>query len=249
MLCAAIQAPACIVGWMLAYRNRDLVRLVRKISEGQQIYAHKRYAPASWRTMAKRVHSSLVYDEEKNLWIQNGFGHLWDRLAREFLDPRMQMEYNAFKHGLRPRPGGFHLRVGQEPSPGVAPPREEMRDMGGSEFGSSLFVIEKIGSDGHSFRPRRLFRNWNPNNLVNALGLTYMSIQNVVSFLRIENGDPPGQCRFVNPDTRDAFRTPWAESMGVIWDNLDTVVGADDIRAWTKDEILRSYEEQENGPS
>jgi hypothetical protein len=83
---------------------------------------------------------------------------------------------------------------------------------------------------------------------VNALGLTYMSIRNVLSFLRIENGDPPGECKFMNPDTSEAFRTPWAESIGVIWDNLDTVVGVDDIRAWTKDEILRSYEEHEQGP-
>jgi len=37
LLCAVVQAPDCVIGWFLKYRNSELFELVRKIREGQII--------------------------------------------------------------------------------------------------------------------------------------------------------------------------------------------------------------------
>ena len=74
-----------------------------------------------------------------------------------------------------------------------------------------------------------------------------MSIENVVSFLRVEHGDPPEKCRFVTPDSPEAFRAPWAKSAGPSWVNMDTVIREDDIQLWSKEEIDRELREGETG--
>ncbi|MDY0110250.1 MAG: hypothetical protein RBT60_09975 [Candidatus Krumholzibacteria bacterium] len=137
------------------------------------------------------MHSFLSWPEEKLQWIKEGFGRLWAGFAREFVDPKNRSEYNALKHGLRPRPGGFGLAIGEQPDPSTPCPPEEMMSLGRSETGSSFFLLEKIGPTKTHFRPRSVAKNWSIENTANGLFLLAMSIENVVSFLRIEHGDPP----------------------------------------------------------
>ena len=40
LLCAVVQAPDCVIGWFLKYRNTELFDLVKKISEGRIIYSN-----------------------------------------------------------------------------------------------------------------------------------------------------------------------------------------------------------------
>lgn len=184
LLCSAIQAPQCSIGWMLSYKNYQLYRLVHKISKREEIYTRFRERPVSWRKLSDHVHANLGYDKEKVEWIQKGFGHLWNSFAGEFMEANFTNEYNGLKHGLRSKPGGFHLAVGREDTFGVPPPREKMVSLGGSTFGSTYFVQEyPTLNDKINFRPRRHSRNWNPHNLVNGLILISMSIQNISSWL------------------------------------------------------------------
>lgn len=240
-LCSAIQAPECVLGWLLAYRNFELESAVRKINAGQPIRSRLRVQP-TWQLMSRCVHEYLGYDEEKTVWIREGFSRLWSRLAREFLDVSVQQEYNSIKHGLRPRPGGFSLRVGREDVPGTPAPPEAMRSLGGSEYGSTFFVRERIGDKMLNFRSRRQSRNWHPRNLVNGLALISMSLNNVVSFLRIVNGDDPKNCVFQNPADPADFDTPWAQSVGVTSFNMDNVVREQDVDLRTKDEVYETYD-------
>lgn len=239
LLVSAVQAPACIVGWNLAYKTDELVSVVDKISRRDQLYTHARYGDVTWQTLADRVHDFLGWPEEKLQWIKAGFGRLWSGFASEFVDPKNRHEYNALKHGLRPRPGGFGLAIGPQTDPSTPCPAEKMISLGRSETGSSFFVLEKIGPTKTHFRPRSVAKNWSIENTVNGLHLLAMSIENVVSFLRIEHGDPPEKCRFMTPDDPEAFGAPWAMSTGPTWINMDTVVREDDIQLWSKKEIDR----------
>jgi hypothetical protein len=38
LLCATVQAPDCIVGWLLKYKNVELNEVIRKISERRLIF-------------------------------------------------------------------------------------------------------------------------------------------------------------------------------------------------------------------
>lgn len=242
LLCSAIQAPQCTIGWILQYKNTDLVDLVRKISREETIYSRFKETPVTWRILAKHIHAHIEYDDEKRKWIQEGFGKLWSLLTADFIDDNFALEYNGIKHGLRARPGGFQLAYGPESVRGVFAPPEKMVSLGGSTFGSSYFSKEYIIQENKmNFRPRRNFRNWSPINIVNGLLLVSMSINNVISFLRIANGIPASECRFENPTDRDAFELPWKESVGVNHMTMDSVIEQVHVRPFSKEDILKSY--------
>jgi len=244
LLCSAVQAPQCAVGWVLNYKNTDLLSLVRKISNEESVYTKFKQTPVTWEFLAKYIHSGLSYEEDKKIWIQKGFGRLWTLFAGEFVDENITREYNCIKHGLRARPGGFHLAVGQEDTPGVPAPAEKMTFLGGSTFGSSYFVKEYIiPNDKRNFRPRRHSRNWSLHNLTNGLVLIAMSINNVVSWLRGVNGVPMSKCRFENPVSEDLFEEPWKESVGVDHASMDLVITTEHVTPFSREDILRSYQE------
>jgi hypothetical protein len=242
LLCSAVQAPQCVVGWMLSYKNEELQRLVQKITKGYPIYSRLNEQPVTWGVLSKHTHAYLAYPPEKLAWIQEGFERLWTRFAGEFANAKITQEYNSAKHGLRTRLGGFSLYVGREETPGIPAPSERMQPLGGSVFGTSYFMLEKIVGDHRlNFRPRNRSRNWSPKNLSNGLGLLSMSINNVVSFLRIVNGVSPTACKFLNPNNRDAFNSPWDDAVGVEHFDLDTVIRSGDITPVTKNEVFQSY--------
>lgn len=94
LLCSAVQAPQCAIGWILNYRNSDLVNLVKKISKREVIYTRFRDTSISWELLAKHVHVNLGYEQEKVAWIQEGFGKLCSWFANEFTDENFSKEYN-----------------------------------------------------------------------------------------------------------------------------------------------------------
>ena len=243
LLCSAAQAPQCSVGWVLNYRNIDLINLVKKISKQEPIYTRFKEPPITWNVLANHIHANLGYEKEKKEWIQEGFGQAWSWFASEFTDDNFTLEYNGIKHGLRVRPGGFYLAVGHEDTPGVPAPPEKMMSLGGSTYGSSYFVKEHVVSANKiNFRPRRHARNWSPQNLANGLILISMSINNVVSWLGIVNGVRPDKCKFVNPSSRQEFEAPWEETVGVTHTSFDLVIKEEQLSPFSKEDILKSYE-------
>lgn len=243
LLCSAVQSPHCAIGYILNYKNTDLLNLVRKISNKETVYTRFKQTPVTWRSLAEHIHSGLGYEEEKRIWIQKGFGKLWSWFANEFTDENMTLEYNCIKHGLRARSGGFHLAVGREDTPGVPARPEKMVSLGGSTFGSSYFVRESlVPKDKYNFRPIRHSRNWSIHNLANGLVLISMSINNVVSWLRCVNGVPLNKCRFENPVSEDLFEEPWRESVGVNYTSMDLVITAEHVIPFSREEILQSYQ-------
>ncbi len=69
-----------------------------------------------------------------------------------------------------------------------------------------------------------------------------MSVNNVISWLRIVNGVHPKKCRFENPSSQIAFDEPWKECVGVIHINMDSIIEKEHINPFSKENILESYE-------
>jgi hypothetical protein len=241
LLGSLVQAPTCPLGWMLAYRT-ELPSVVSKIAQNKTILNRGRLQQVSWESLSAAVYSHVPHDELKKEWIQSGFANCWSQFATDFLDPHLLAEYNSMKHGLRVSLGGFSLAVGIEEMPGIPAPADAMQSVCSSIFGASFFERERIGTAAaFNFRPRRKSSNWSPENILNAVVIAAMSINNVISYLRILNGDEPHKCEFKNPPTPQDFRVPWAERVPVPQMSMDTLITQDDIPLKTKDDVLASY--------
>jgi hypothetical protein len=144
------------------------------------------------------------------------------------------------KHGFRVKRGGFALAVGAEHQYGVPPPQSEMHLLGKSDFGTSFFKVEAMGSDrkSRSIRTRRTSVNWSIERIILLAQLAYFSINNVVSALRFVNGVPAEQCRFLRPENDEDFDMPWQYTPGVTSFNIDYVVDERNTRPFTKQELL-----------
>jgi len=243
LLCSAVQAPFCSIGWLLSYKNYQLINLVKKISNREPCYNILKALPITWNELSKYIHSNLVgYEKEKVEWIQRGFGKIWSRFASQFTDENFTLEYNGIKHGLRAIPGGFHLSIGPEEIPGTPVPPKKMQSLGGSTFGSTYFVKEyPIQTDKINFRPRIHSRNWSPQNLANGLFLISMSINNITNCLRIVNGDSSNKFTFAHPTSKEEFELPWKKSVGVLHTSFDLIVEAGDIKPFSREEIIQHY--------
>src|SRR5260370_15870149 len=196
LLGAAVQSPGCLAGWVHRARPYQVRGLVRQIDSKQNPHCRLPASPVTWHSLAKLVHSNLAKPEDRKQEIHEAFGGLWQRLASDFLEDLFLAEYNSFKHGFRARAGGFVLQAGIEPSYCVSPRESDMQTMGGSQFGASFFVIEQIeGSpvaakvDRHSQLVLQNL-NWRPEAMVQALQALSMSVNNLVSFLKIISGRP-----------------------------------------------------------
>ncbi len=247
LACAFVQAPDCIVGWMQLYSQKELVAVAQAISRGETVRSRFRWSRLSWSALADEClgHVALE-DKSTEERIKVGFRKLWPSLARDFLDEQRQDEYNGLKHGLRVRPGGFHMSVGREETYGVPAPADQMKSLGGSEFGTSSFKRVKLGASGHHYRLHRTMLNWNPLPLAARLHLIGLSIRNLVGLARIVNGVDPRTVQFCWPTPLEAFEAADALPPGVISSSFDSVVEAEHIREFTTNEILKTYDSGES---
>ncbi|MEX2614882.1 MAG: hypothetical protein WD767_02185 [Alphaproteobacteria bacterium] len=244
LACAAIQAPYCIPAWIQRCRTEQLRTIVDAISSGHwTAYNPFRLQPVSWLTLAElSLNFSDTTGEELND-LRKEFADLWGRVSRDWLEQASVDEYNSIKHGLRVSQGGFYLKAGIEQEYCVPPPSEEMKLIGGSNFGSKFFQAEAVmnASDNSKthFRIKRHNTNWNPESLAKKLALISMSIANIKGFLRVKNGDAPEDVKVFRPNDIASFWEPWNESLGIISASMDTVISEENIERITQDEILQ----------
>lgn len=190
LLCATIQAPDCIFGWLLEYRTQQLLSLVDKISKGRPILSRLPLQSVSWQSISDRVHSCLPIPEEalQEVCSKSQFGAFWCSLAADFLDEKSRAEFNSLKHGLRIQQGGFHLAFGPQEAIDVPCPPERMISLGGSRFGSTFFLKEKLLGGKVHFATRRCSMNWSTEDMLQRIEAMSMFFQNILSFLKIGNG-------------------------------------------------------------
>jgi hypothetical protein len=243
MISATVQAPDCVVGWLQRYSYSDVESIIEKIRSGAPILSKLRGREISWETIAAAVHSPMQQIEtEKRAQIARSFGRCWAGMSFDLLDPIAHKEFNSIKHGCRVSPGGFTLAFGLEDVPGVAAPPERMEVLGASRFGSSFFVPENLHNRRH-FRVRSHSRNWCPENLAWGLKLIALSLNNIVAYLRIVNGEKGAEFRW--PQDEQVFEAYRALSPGVTSTSMDSVVTAAHAIDYSPDEILAIYRDSD----
>jgi hypothetical protein len=128
--------------------------------------------------------------------------------------------------------GGFTTRIGLEPT------NEAMTVLGGSDYGSSFYIVEKPAGGKIDFHPRRFSRNWHPENLFHAIQLLALSLGNVVAFLRLRGGDTTKDIKLQWLEDGASYGTPWTHHIGVTASNFDYNLTSDDIAISTKEQVL-----------
>jgi hypothetical protein len=257
ILFATIQAPDCVIGWLQKYDAKDLRQLIEKVQQGKPIRSKLRSQPHSWHAVAHMVLPPIAFQDtrEQEDKIKEQFAASWVRFAQDFLEEKSTQEYNSIKHGFRISNGGFSLSIGKADTWGIPAPPERMQVLGGSEYGSSFFTAERIVDpknaenitphSKHHFRVRRYSRNWSPEIFFYGLHLLAISMENILSLLKLLHGVDPKIVQFVWPSDEALFDAPWNPGADVISINLDTVITPADIIQFSKEEILAAYPEDE----
>jgi hypothetical protein len=247
LLGAYVQAPDCAYAWIAKYSNADLRALVARIAQGDpNIFTKLNLTSVTWRSVARSIFARYMPETDRQGATIEKFARLWHKLSRELTEQTLIDEYNALKHGFRVRPGGFALAVGVEPQVGTTPPPSEMRLVGKSEYGATFFKIETLWPEqrSRSVRSRRTSVNWSIERVVLLHQLTHMSINNVVSALKIVNNVAASECRFLRPQNDEDFDEPWKHSPGVTNMNFDHVIDETNARPVSKQELLDRLAQQ-----
>lgn len=246
-LCATIQAPDCIIGWLQRYSNKQVSDMVKAITKNNfKIKSKLKIDNVSWENVSIIINQFKLEDKDRELKIKTSFGDLWKKFAFDFLDTKYETEYNHLKHGLRVNLGGFTASIGRQSNRGESAPGDKMTPLGGSFFGSMFFIPEGIGKDRgkkHTmhFRVRRNLINWNPTSLIYGLELISMSIKNIISFLKIVNGVDGKTVQFSWPKDEAMFNHLWENIPSVTSIDMDCEIHEFDIKRFSKEEIKKLY--------
>lgn len=241
LLGALVQAPDCPYAWIAKCSNIELREFAERVTrQDNSLITKLEMDSVNWASIASAVYLTYQPGTERQRNTIECFSRLWTILAGDLLNPTHVDEYNALKHGFRARPGGFSLAVGVEPSFGVSPPDSEMESLGQSDFGATFLKIESLGSSRASrhIRSRQTSINWSLERVVLLHQLVYMSINNVVSALKVVNGYAPSTCRFMRPQDDSDFQKPWTYGTGAISINIDHAIDESRLPAVTKAELL-----------
>ena len=249
LLCACIQAPDCIIGWLQKYTLKQLRDLVKNIVNYQTpIFCKFNLQSVTLEELSNLINDFNLQKEDKKQQLKESFTTLWRRFAKDFLDDKLIAEYNNIKHGFRVRPGGFNVLVGPEDVPGVPPPPEKMSYLRGSDFGSSFFKSEGIGNEidkGNPthFRLKRHSLNWDPKCLIHGLNLISLSLNNILAFLKSVNGADTESIKLLYPQDESYFEAPWQLSQDILSSEINPTIREEHIVRFSKDEILEVYQQ------
>jgi hypothetical protein len=259
LLCAAVQAPTCVYGWVLKCTSGQLKELVKAISDGHsEIFNHYGWDCVTWDKLSQHIHVYSNPEPKRAYETGEQFAKLWRTFVDDFLSQDNLDEYNSIKHGFRARSGGFTLMAGLEEEPGIPALPENMQLIGHTEFGSSFPRAEPLGNltsrqRNPNFHSRWISLSWNPLSIATGLILISMSIENTLSFLRILNGEPPQTVRFIRPQESESFSLPCQDSPNVSNLSMDYKINEAEIQALTVEEleeiISRAFKNQDEQSS
>ena len=241
LLGAFIQAPDCPYAWIAKCSNGELRKFTERVNRNDPELISKLNIPVvSWQSVGTAIFATYKPGTERQTSTVECFANLWAALTAELNNPAYVDEYNALKHGFRLRSGGFTLLAGVEYEYGVPPPVAEMRTIGKSAFGATFLKIEPFGSakGTRHIRSRQTSVNWSLERIILLHQLVHMSINNVVSALKVLNRYKPGECRFLRPENDSDFTEPWEHSPGVTCMNFDHELDESHLPASTKAELL-----------
>lgn len=234
---ALLQAPHCTFAWIPKCSTGTLRKIIHRISSADQtLYSTLKIERVEWESIAKIIFSSYKPNTPQQTEAINGFSKVWKNLASEFLDTIHSDEYNSLKHGFRVGCGGFKIEIGEanESKP------EKMNLLGESKYGCSFLTVEAITKSPkeRSLRVRKHYTNWSIERLALLGQLIYLSIQNIVTALRIINGIPASECQYMTPIDKDAFERPWQYTPNVMNMTWESTVESNSRLSTTKEILL-----------
>ena len=229
-------------GGCLEYTNKKLEKLVARIHTEQPIKSRIK-GRINWEQLAEMLIPVHSGDAQRDIRIKARFGELWRRLASDFLDTTMKVEYNSFKHGLRVSMHGSYLAIGSAETPKMGASPEALHVLVDSKFGSSYFMSEKLDAqDGSNIRLVRHSVNWNPQKFVVLLQLVSISINNIGNTLRCAHGVPSFEAHCLFPIDDSTFDLPWElEKPGISALRWDRGLDTEAVVLMTREDILASY--------
>jgi hypothetical protein len=194
-LCALIQAPHCVFGWLSEYKNSELAELVDRISNKKPVKTLKPFRPATWRSVAEHILLPLASEApERYQDLVSQFADTWKMLARIQCDPDYAREYNCLKHSFRTAPVASRL---------------EFKHGDETFFSADLPLahhfpyLKKNPGRKFDFSISRAAMALEPDACVATLEFTALTIQIVVACALALNGD---SSRTINiPATNDIF--------------------------------------------
>lgn len=213
---ALIQGPDGVCAWIQKASTGDIKAIVEKIDNNDNSLQRKLDIPnISWENIADIVFQGSDSDPAQVSSNVKNYSKCWSRLAQEFLRPSSRDEFNAMKHGLRIRNGGFSLLMAPELEPGISPPPEEMKTIAHSDYGSSYFTLEQCPGrvkGNRSYKINRQSLNWGFDSTAGKLIILSNSIYNIVSFLKVLSGTPFENVQFVRFSDSELYDLPWQAS-------------------------------------
>ena len=236
LICSLLQAPDCVVGWVLRYRPQQLRSMVSQISKGEIEFPYKlRLDDVTWESIADFVLDWSGLENPRKSETKKAYGKLWKRFAHQFTDEYSIGEYNSLKHGFRTGTGGFAVAVGRSNQP---PAEKKMHTLGSSEFGHTFFTLQHISEepDDPNIQVRRSAVAWDPIAMGYGLVLISFSIQNVVSFLKLLN-DRALKVQFARPENDEDFERPFADGPSVPTLSIGMNLQKEDIQLFTRPEL------------
>ena len=229
-LCATVQSPHCVFGWLDGYKTNELRETVGRVSQGQDIKSVLQERPIIWEAVSQRIHAGVISDDdEKQHQLVAAYAQLWRRLASDFLDPRYQKEYNCIKHGFRAKSTGFSSFTFGDSS------------FDGSDYGCRFFGVEKIANSRCNSFVHLHGINWSPINLVKRLHLISTLLSNIINRLLQWFGQPITPEAFKYPADFEAFRSPWNDGIQAMAIDIRYGFEESSIRLLSEDEILAEY--------
>ncbi len=237
-LCAAVQAPHCVFGWVSNYTNRELEEMVRRITREERILASKAFSasPVSWKTIASTIFSPLQEREPEQFAEQAAhFSKAWHTFADDFLNEDRRREYNALKHGIRTQPGALNVTIGL---PDESEPLLEFDN----PFSHRFAFLEKKRKSHYDIRQTTVVLE--PERCIAGLVIITLSMHNLLGWLRAALGCA-SEFRFKRFDDADqVFGALHKDRGGIVSLSLGFSTQVAEAEYVCEREILAVYDEE-----
>jgi hypothetical protein len=245
-ICATVQSPRYVIGWMQKYSNEDLRQLIENIDKGsdgvRNAFGKERL---SWEEISRIILPFKLADTVQDQTFHNHQKAVLEKFAKDFLDSNNVAEYNSIKHGLRTTFGGFSLSFGLEEKPGEAAPPDKMEKLSGSDYGSKFYIIKRM-SDGNkvNLKVKNHHINWNPISLSKKIHLVSKTIRNTLLTMKLLNGIEVQEPTFEILNVEEGSLTAWMDGIQINNVSYGIDVSVDEKHYMTKEAIIKKYDEQ-----
>jgi hypothetical protein len=252
LLGATIQAPHFVIGWIMKCGNTDLRDFIKRVNCGSNTILNRLLINrVSFDSLSCKIFSKSYFgNDDRNQQTRRLFAETWSRMAGDFLDEKNISEYNSIKHGFRQKSGGFGIAFGLQEAHDIPCPPEKMESLGVSEFGSSFFCSEEVGTLGKNQKRNlnhKLIQhslNWNPEAVAKKILMVSFSIKNVLSFLKIVDGQRSDTVQFFRPEADEPFWEPWSMVCSRSTFSISEGIPNEYIKPVSKEDVFKEYSEK-----